>query len=114
MSMQMVISFYGGYFGAGIGILMLAMLQLMGLSDIHKMNALKTLLSATINMATVVIFILAGAVMWNIAAVMIAGGIFGGYMGARMALKIAPQHIRKLVSVIGFSMTAYFFLHDVR
>jgi uncharacterized membrane protein YfcA len=114
MVMQLVIAFYGGYFGAGIGILMLAMLQLMGLSDIHKMNALKTLLAAAINMATVVIFIFAGAVIWNLAAVMIAGGIFGGYVGARLALKVAPQHIRTLVSVIGFLMTAYFFLHDVR
>ena len=114
MFLQLVIAFYGGYFGAGIGILMLAMLQLMGLSDIHKMNALKTLLAGAINMATVVIFILAGAVMWNLAAVMVAGGIFGGYVGARMALKVAPQHIRTLVSVIGFLMTAYFFLHDVR
>lgn len=110
---QAFISFYGGYFGAGIGILMLAMLQLMGLSNIHQMNALKTLLAAAINMATVIIFIFSDAVVWNLAAIMVAGGVFGGYVGARMALKISPEHVRVLVSVIGFSMSAYFFLSDV-
>lgn len=107
---QGLISFYGGYFGAGIGILMLAMLQLMGYSNIHQMNAVKTLLGAAINFATVIIFIYSGAVIWNLAAVMIAGGIFGGYVGARLALKVAPEHVRLLVSFIGFSMSAYFFL----
>ncbi len=111
--LQLFISFYGGYFGAGIGILMLAMLQLMGASNIHQMNALKTLLGTTINLATVIVFIFSGAVLWHLAFVMIAGGIFGGYAGARMALKISPQYIRMLVSVIGFSMSAYFFLNDV-
>ncbi len=110
--LQAVIAFYGGYFGAGIGILMLAILQMVGLSNIHEMNALKTLLAAAINMATVVIFILAGAVVWKLAFIMIAGGMFGGYAGARLALKVPPSYVRWLVSVIGFSMTAYFFLHD--
>lgn len=108
--LQFFISFYGGYFGAGIGILMLAMLQLMGYSDIHQMNALKTLLSAVINLSTVIMFVVAGAVIWKLAAIMIAGGIFGGYAGARLALKVPPAHIRTLVSAIGFFMTAYFFL----
>jgi|CXWL01.1.fsa_nt_gi uncharacterized membrane protein YfcA len=108
--LQAFISFYGGYFGAGIGILMLAMLQLMGYSNIHQMNALKTLLAAAINMATVVIFICYGAVVWNLAAIMVAGGVCGGYIGARMALKVSPVHIRILVSAIGFSMSAYFFM----
>lgn len=107
--LQFFISFYGGYFGAGIGILMLAMLQLMGLSNIHQMNALKTLLGAVINLSTVVVFVAAGAVLWNLTLIMVAGGIFGGYVGARLALKVSPTHIRTLVSIIGFAMTAYFF-----
>lgn len=108
--LQFIISFYGGYFGAGIGILMLAMLQLMGLSDIHKMNAMKVLLASFINAATVFIFIIKGAVVWKFAGVMIAGGIVGGYMGARFALKVSPKYIRLLVVFIGFTMTAYLFL----
>lgn len=111
--LQAFISFYGGYFGAGIGILMLAMLQLMGYSNIHQMNALKTLLGAIINMATVVIFMYAGAVMWNLATIMIVGGVCGGYIGARSALKVSPSHVRILVSAIGFSMSGYFFLLGV-
>ena len=107
---QALISFYGGYFGAGIGILMLAMLQLMGHTNIHQMNAVKTLLGAAINFATVIIFIYSGVVIWDLAAVMIAGGIFGGYAGARLALKVSPEHVRLLVSIIGFSMSTYFFL----
>jgi uncharacterized membrane protein YfcA len=89
---------------------MLAMLQLMGYSDIHRMNALKTLLSAVINLSTVIMFVAAGAVIWKLAAIMIAGGIFGGYVGARAALRVPPARIRMLVSAIGFVMTAYFFL----
>ncbi|MEK6745777.1 MAG: sulfite exporter TauE/SafE family protein [Pseudomonadota bacterium] len=110
---QSLISFYGGYFGAGIGILMLAMLQIMGYSNIHQMNAIKILLGAAINLATVIIFICAGAVIWNLAAIMIAGGVFGGYAGTRLALKVSPERIRILVSIIGFSMSAYFFLSVV-
>lgn len=108
--LQIFISFYGGYFGAGIGILMLAMLQLMGYSNIHQMNALKTLLAATIGAATAAIFIFSDVIVWNLTIIMVAGGLLGGYVGARMALKISPAHIRLLVSIIGFSMTAYFFL----
>lgn len=112
LTLQLFIAFYGGYFGAGIGILMLAILQMLGLSNIHEMNALKTLLGAAINMATVIIFIVAGAVVWNVALIMIAGGIFGGYAGARLAIKVPPKYIRWFVSSIGFFMSAYFFLYN--
>lgn len=108
--LQVLISFYGGYFGAGIGILMLAMLQLMGMNDIHKMNALKVLLAAAINAATVVVFISSDVVMWNLAAIMISGGVAGGYVGACLALKVPPKYVRVLVSFIGFSMAIYFFM----
>jgi len=106
-----VIAIYGGYFGAGIGILTLAMLQLMGMSNIHRMNALKTVLTSAINAVTAVIFMFSGKVVWGVAGVMIAGGISGGYVGARLALKVSPQKVRSLVIVIGFAMTAYFFVY---
>ena len=111
--LQILIAFYGGYFGAGIGILIIAILQMLGLSHIHEMNALKTLLATAINMATVIIFISAGVVIWHLAFIMIAGGIFGGYAGARLALKVPPKYIRWFVSSVGFGMSAYFFLHNV-
>ena len=111
LSLQTLIAIYGGYFGAGIGILTLAMLQILGHTSIHQMNALKTILTAAINSMTVVIFICSGKVLWGVSVVMIAGAIAGGYVGARLALKVPPHYVRMLVSAIGFSMTAYFFLH---
>lgn len=108
--LQIVTSLYGGYFGAGIGILTLAMLQVMGFDHIHQMNAMKTLLTGAINAATVTIFIFSGKVMWTLAMVMIAGAVSGGYAGARLSLRVAPGKVRLLVSGIGFGMTALFFL----
>jgi uncharacterized membrane protein YfcA len=108
--LQVVIALYGGYFGAGIGILTLAMLQILGHTQIHQMNAMKTVLAAAINAATALIFIASGKVVWSLLWVMVLGGISGGYFGARFAQKMSPSHVRTLVSVIGFSLTAYFFL----
>jgi len=109
--MQLAIGFYGGYFGAGIGILTLAMLQIMGLTHIHQMNALKTVLAASVNAVTAIIFMLSGKVLWSIGSVMVCGAVLGGYIGSRLALKIPPDKVRLLVSAIGVSMTVYFFLH---
>lgn len=105
------IALYGGYFGAGFGMLTLAMLQLMGFSNIHQMNAIKTLLTGSINAAAFVIFVLMASIDWGLAIVMILGAMAGGYLGARTSLKVAPQKIRLLVSTIGMVMTVYFFLH---
>lgn len=110
---QFTIAMYGGYFGAGIGILMLAMLQIMGHSEIHQMNGIKSLLGSTINAVAVAIFLFSGKIIWDVAAVLIAGAMFGGYFGTRLALKISPKKIRLMVSAIGFSMAAYFFLYGV-
>ncbi len=111
--LQLLIAFYGGYFGAGIGILMLAMLQILGLSAVHQMNALKAFLGAMINGITALIFVLMGDVIWEVALVMAIGSLAGGYLGARTALKIPPQYVRTFVSAVGFSMTAYFFLQGM-
>jgi uncharacterized protein len=111
--LQLIIAIYGGYFGAGIGILTLAMLQMMGHTHIHKMNALKTLFTGAINVMTVVVFIFSDKVVWHLAPVMIFGALCGGYLGARMALKISPHYVRAMVSIIAFSMTAYFFIYGV-
>jgi uncharacterized membrane protein YfcA len=106
---QTVIALYGGYFGGGMGILMLATLSLIGMTDIHAMNALKTILGAIINGAAVVLFVLAHAVDWRPGGVMVVGGIVGGYVGAAVARKIDPKRVRSFVLVVAWAMTVYFF-----
>jgi uncharacterized membrane protein YfcA len=106
---QLVISVYGGYFGGGIGILMLATLAMMGMNNIHAMNALKTLLTVCINGVAVITFIMAGIIAWPQAILMIIGAVIGGYGGAYYARKIEQKWVRIFVIVVGFSMTFYFF-----
>jgi uncharacterized membrane protein YfcA len=108
--LQLIIAIYGGYFGGGIGILMLATLGLMGMENIHEMNAMKTLLTTFINGIAVIIFIIRGIVVWPLAIVMVVGAIIGGYTGAYFARKIDQRWIRGFVILVGVSMTIYFFL----
>ena len=108
---QFIIAIYGGYFGGGIGILMLASLAFMGMDDINQMNAVKTLLAAAINGAGVVTFVIAGKVLWPQALLMVVGAVIGGYGGAYYARKIAPRWVRLFVIVTGVVLTIYFFVH---
>ncbi len=114
LSLQVLIAIYGGFFGGGMGILMLAMLALLGMEDIHEMNALKVLLAVCINGVAVLCFVAAGVVEWPQAGVLTVGALLGGYAGPILARKQSPKVIRALVSVIGFSLTLYFFLHHPR
>lgn len=107
---QLIISIYGGYFGGGIGILMLASLGMMGMENIHVMNALKTVLASCINGIAVITFVIAGAIVWPQAILMIIAAVIGGYGGAYYARKVDPQIIRICVIVVGLLMTVYFFL----
>ena len=108
--LQGMISIYGGFFGGGIGILMLATLALMGLENIHEMNALKTLLATLINGIAVVTFAAAGAVAWPQALLMAMGAIVGGYLGAAVARRLNPKWVRTFVIVVGFALSAYLFV----
>ncbi len=108
---QFVIAIYGGYFGGGIGILMLAALAFMGMDDINKMNAVKTLLTTAINGAGVITFVIAHRVLWLQALLMVVGAILGGYGGAYYARKIAQKWVRLFVIVTGVTLTIYFFVH---
>lgn len=108
--LMFLIAVYGGFFGAGIGILMLAMMQCMGLEDIHEMNALKTSLGITINGTAFVTFILSGIVSWPHAGVMIVGALVGGYGAARIALKVPQRYIRGGVIAFASCITLVFFL----
>jgi hypothetical protein len=107
---QLGISVYGGYFGGGMGIMMLAVLTLLGMTEIHRMNGLKNALGTLINGVAVVAFVVAGAVRWAPGVVMIAGGITGGYAGAAIARRVSPRYVRFLVMGIAWSMTTYFFV----
>lgn len=106
---QFVIALYGGYFGAGIGILMLTSLSLMGFRDIHRMNALKTALAAGINGTAVLFFALDGRIDWPIALIGAAGALIGGYGLARLARRISPDLIRAFVILFGMLAAAYLF-----
>lgn len=106
---QLCVAIYGGYFGGGMGIVMLAMMTALGMSDIHAMNALKSVMGFVINGVAVVTFTIAGAIYWWKAIVMIAGAVAGGYLGAHYAMKLPQAWIRWLVVLIGAGMSIYFF-----
>jgi uncharacterized membrane protein YfcA len=96
-----LVSVYGGFFGAGMGILMLAELGFVGLTNIHQMNGLKNFGAAFINLSAAVTFIAAGLVFWRLAALMAVGSILGGWGGARLAQRIGQGAVRWVVVAVG-------------
>jgi uncharacterized membrane protein YfcA len=109
MAFQFIVAIYGGFFGAGIGILMLASLGFLGMTNIHEMNALKTVLGALINAVATIWFIRAGLIDWQKAAIMTAGALVGYYMAARYAQRISQHRVRQLISAIGFTISGFMF-----
>jgi len=115
MLFQFAVSLYGGYFGAGIGILMLATLGFLGLSDIHQMNAVKTVLGSLINLVAALWFIGSGLVDWPKAGVMTVGAMGGYFLGSHYAQKIPQQRVRQVITGIGFAISAVtFYLEFLR
>jgi uncharacterized membrane protein YfcA len=106
---QFLVAIYGGYFGAGIGILMLSALGLMGLSDIYAMNGLKNLLAAGINGVAFLVFVFDGVVNWPYVAVMAPAAVIGAYAGSRWAKRVDRRIVRIIVICIGFGLAAYYF-----
>jgi uncharacterized protein len=109
VGVQFLIGVYGGYFGAGIGILMLSSLSFLGLKDIHHLNALKTTLAFAMNFVSAIVFIARGLVRWDYALAMAFAAIIGGYVGARLSLRLRPIYVRWIVIAIGFGLSAYYF-----
>lgn len=107
---ELIVAVYGGYFGGGVGIVNLAMLAALGMTDIHAMNALKSVLGSLINGVAVVVFLVSRTVYWPQAAVMILGSVIGGFFGAHYAMKVSSLWIRWTVILVGASMTIYFFV----
>lgn len=106
---QFLIAIYAGYFGGGASLLMLGMLSLAGMTEIHAMNGVKTLLSGTQNLVALIVFIARGIIFWPQALLMMGGAIVGGYGGAYFARKIDPQTIRWIVIGVGAAMSCYLF-----
>ncbi len=106
---QLFIAIYGGFFGAGIGILMLAALGFIGLSDIHQMNALKNVLGSLINVVATLMFVTRGLVEWDKAGVMTVGAIAGYYVGSHYSQKIPQLWVRRIVLCIGFGISGLTF-----
>ena len=101
---QFLIAVYGGYFGAGIGILMLGTMGFMGFENIHQMNTLKAIFAFSINGAALVYFIAAGIVDWAAATVMAIGAISGGFLSSKAAYRVGQDAVRSAVVVIGLLM----------
>lgn len=111
---ELVVAVYGGYFGGGIGIMNLAMLAALGMTDIHAMNALKVVLGGVINGVATVTFVISGTIVWPQAIVMILGAILGGYFAAHWAQKLPQMWIKSFVILVGAGMTVYFFVRAYR
>jgi uncharacterized membrane protein YfcA len=107
---QFLVAIYGGYFGAGMGILMLAALGLIGMQDLHQMNGLKNLLAICLNGLAAIYFALQGAVVWTDVLIMAVASILGGFAGARLAHRLGRKFVRGAVVVIGLTMTVVLFL----
>jgi uncharacterized membrane protein YfcA len=115
MAFQFLVGIYGGYFGAGIGILMLAALTLLGLTDIHQMNGLKNFLSLSINGMAILAFMIyeylfrPGYIVWWVVLLMAAAAALGGLFGSHMAHRVGRRTVRVVVIGIGFALTGWYF-----
>lgn len=103
------VAIYGGYFNGGLGIILLALFSLWGMTNLHQMNGLKTWLSFALSVISALIFAIGGKIAWAPALIMMAGNTTGGYLGAPLARVLPRRVLRGLIAAIGFGMTALFF-----
>lgn len=109
MTLQFLIGLYGGYFGAGIGILMLTGMAFSGMHDIHEMNALKAVLGSLINGISIIYFLFVEPIHWPIAIVMAFWSTVGGYVAASGSRRFDKNKVRIFVTALGFVLAAYYF-----
>ena len=105
----LAVAFYGGYFGAGIGILMITALSLFGMGDVHRVVALKNLLTGSLRGAAVLVLAVEGAIRWGYGVPMAFGGLLGGYLGGMLSGRVNRTALRTVVIAIGFGVAAYYF-----
>ena len=110
MLFQLIVGIYGGYFGAGIGIMMLAALSLMGHTDIHQMNGLKNLLAVAINGIAIVYLVFTDLILWENALLMAVGAIIGALIGAGTARRVGQAAVGYVVVGVGLAMAVSMFL----
>ena len=110
LAYQFLVSVYGGYFGAGIGILMLAALGFMGFTNIHRMNGLKAVGGTSANVIAALTFAVSGRVHWPLAGAMMLGAVVGGYGGSRLAQRVPQERVRQAIIVIGLGAGAWLLL----
>ena len=106
---QGLIGVYGGFFAAGMGMLMMALYELSGIKSVHQMNGLKTFVGLGINGISALTFMAVGAVDWPVALILLSGALIGGYGGAVLSKKVPEPLLRKIIIAYGALMTAYFF-----
>lgn len=109
LALVFVVALYGGYFGAGIGILMISALGFIGGGDMHRIVPLKNLLTGALRGVAVAVLIVEGAIDWGYGLPMAAGGLLGGYLGGALTGRVDRRALRTLVMVIGFGVAAYYF-----
>jgi uncharacterized membrane protein YfcA len=106
---QFLTAVYGGYFGAGMGIIILATLSFMGIGDIHQMNGVKTIIAVVVNVLAAAIFVVEGFVVWKFAVPMAIAAIIGGYYGAHYGRLLNRSLVRGIVIGIGACLSIYYF-----
>lgn len=111
---QFGVGVYGGYFGGGIGILMLAAFAAMGMTGVHHMNGLKAVFGSLINGVAIVLFGVAGIVDWPLALLMVIGSVIGGYGAARLARRVDEALLRWLIIGVGAVLSIAFFVKTYR
>ena len=110
LAIQFAVGIYGGYFGGAMGIVMLAVYSLFGLTNLNAMNATKTLMAGIINGISLVVFVGAGKIVWPQTLTILVAAVLGGYLGARVARRMDPKHVRSGIIGIAVTVTAAFFI----
>lgn len=109
---QFVISLYGGFSGLGTGFLMLASLTLLGIRDIHQINALKVLMMFCMDSLAVIAFLVAGGIAWQHTILVMLGTAIGGYSSAYYAKRLEPEQVRYFIMAIAWGVTCYLFVQS--
>lgn len=109
MLLLLAVSVYGGFFNAGLGIIILSYLALAGYSDVNAMNGLKLLVSSAVSLIAIALFIHDGVIAWYEGTLVLLGTLAGGYVAAHLSRRLPQSYVRSAVIVAGIVITRYFF-----